>query len=321
MKVAICGAGDMGGVHFDTFSKIEGVKVVAVSDPDAPKLGAFAGKGVKVYASSEEMIDKAGADVVSIATPTAFHARLAIRALSRGLHVFCEKPMARTVADGEAMVRAAKDAGRTLAVGYSLRFHEAYRVARDYMMSGRLGRVGTVRTSRCAQATSAWHDDIEANGGAAFELLTHDLDWLQWSLGPVKRVFARGLARGRKTVDGDYVLAVVRFASGVIAHLEGSLAEVGEFYATYEIAGDGGLISYDTRKSGVLQMRLLMSEGLRVTTDTPALERPFARQIASFVAAVREGRSYELSAEEALPALRLAAAVLESIDSGRPVIL
>lgn len=274
-----------------------------------------------MYASSEEMIDSVDADIVSITTPTAFHASLTIRALGRGRNVFCEKPMARTLADGERMAKAAERAGKTLGIGYSLRFHDAYRMAREHMISGRLGRVGTVRTSRCAQSTVRWHSDIEANGGAIFELLTHDLDWLQWSLGPVKRIFVRGLARGKRTVERDYALAVVRFASGAIAHLEGSLAEAGEFYAAYEIAGTGGLLAYDTRKSGVVETRLAGPGGLRAATDAPAGERPFAKQIASFVAAVRDGREYEVNGEEALPALRLAAAAFESLEAGRPVSL
>jgi predicted dehydrogenase len=319
MKVAICGAGDIGSVHLETLAAIAGVEVVAASDPDAARLAAAAARGARTFASSEEMIDKTAADIVTIATPTQFHASLARKALGRGMHVFCEKPMARTYADGAAMVEAARKADRQLGIGYSLRWHDAYRLARDYIREGKLGRVGTVRTSRCAAAAPRWLEDVKANGGAVFELLTHDLDWLRWSLGPVKRIFTRGRARGADTVEKDYCLAVLRFENGTIGHLEGSLAEVGDFYATYEIAGSEGLLAYDTRKSATLETRVETGEGVRIAANAPGRRSVFAREFEAFVSAVREGRPFEVSGEEALPALRLAEAAFESLQSGRPV--
>ena len=317
MKVAICGAGDIGSVHFETLAAIPGVEVVAVSDPDAARLEAV--RDARKFASSDEMLEKASADMVTIAAPTQFHARLAIKALGRGMHVFSEKPMARNYADGVAMVEAARKAGRQLGIGYSLRWHDAYRLARDYMKDGRLGRIGTVRTSRCASAAPRWLDDVKANGGAVFELLTHDLDWLQWSLGPVKRIFTRGRAKAADTVERDYALAVLRFENGAIGHLEASLAEVGDFYATYEIAGSEGLLAYDTRKSATLETRVETGEGVRMAANAPGEKSLFAREFEAFVAAVREGRPFEVSGEEALPALRLAEAAFESLRSGKPV--
>jgi predicted dehydrogenase len=319
MKFAICGAGEMGQAHFETLRSLKGVEVVAISDPDARLASPFASRGIKVYARSEDMIDELRADCVSIATPTAFHSALACRALSKGFNVFCEKPMARTVDEGLAMVNAAAAARKTLGVGYVLRFHDAYRLARELVQAGKLGSAGTVRTSRCAQPGPDWRTDVAANGGAAFELLTHDLDWLSWSLGPVTRIFARGLAKGRQRVEKDYVLAVLRFACGAIGHLEGSLAEAGEFYASYEIAGDAGLLSYDTRRSAVLEARLLDAGRLRTMSQAPQNERPFARQMRAFAEAVEKGAEYEVSGQAALPALRLAAAVEQSVQSGAPV--
>lgn len=319
MNVVICGAGEMGKLHFETFSNIDGLNVVAVSDPLPERIGSFSERGVRTFAHSEEMLDTVEADIAVVATPTGFHAPLSIQALEKGMHVFSEKPMARTVAEGEAMVAAAGKTAGTLGIGYVLRFHDAYRTARNYVTGGRLGRVGTVRTSRCGASRAPWHSDIEAHGGAAFELLTHDLDWLAWALGPVKRVFARGLAKDKKKLERDYVLAVVRFESGAIGHLEGSLAEMEDFYASYEIAGSEGLISYDTRKTAVLEARFMTPEGLRTSSEAPRNQRPFARQINAFVQACKTGDNYEMSGEEALKALRLTAAVDESVQSGQAI--
>ncbi len=319
MKIVICGAGQMGRLHLETFSAIDGVTIAAVADPDPERTGALAEKGIRTFGDGDEMLATVKADVAVIATPTAFHAPLAIRAFEKGMHVFCEKPMARNLADGQAMVKAAEKAGRKLAVGYVLRFHDAYILAHDYIADAKLGRIGTVRTSRCAENPQAWTRDIEAHGGAVFELLTHDLDWLTWSLGGVKRIFARGLAKGKAKVERDYCLVVVRFENGVIGHLEGSLAEVGESYASYEIAGSGGLLAYDTRKSSVLEARLITSEGLRSSSETPRNERPFAREIHAFVEVLERDSAFEIFPQEALETLRLTSAVFESVRSGQPV--
>ncbi len=319
MKVAICGAGQMGHAHFITLSEIDRVQVVAVADPASEKLGIYSERGVATFGSAEEMLDKANADIAVIATPTAFHAPLAIRALDRDMHVFCEKPMARTSSEGRKMVAAAEKSGKTLGVGYVLRHHEAYVLARNYICSGRLGNIGTVRTSRSASVAPRWTADIEANGGAAFELLTHDLDWLRWSLGPVRRIFARGLASRGAIVERDYCLAIIRFENGAIAHLEGSLAEADQFFAAYEVAGDAGLLSYDTRKSIVLEARLMTAEGLAASSETPQNERPFTRQVRAFLDAVESGRKYEVDGREGLESLVLTEAVLACIQSGEPV--
>ena len=319
MKVIICGAGDMGGVHFETYSSIDGVSVAAVSDPDPRRLQPFERRAARLYSSSEEMIDEVAADCVSIAAPTAFHAPLAIRALSRGMNVFCEKPMARTLAQGKAMTAAAKKARKILAIGYVLRFNEAYRLAREMVMSGRLGTIGTIRTSRCARLSALWHSDVAANGGATFELLTHDLDWLAWTLGPVRRVFARGLSAGARAGKRDYTLALLRFRNGAVAHLEGSLAEAGDFYATYEIAGSGGLLSYDTRRSASLEASLITPSGLESYRKAPSAVRPFASQIQTFVDCVRRGTPFSPSPAESLTALRLASAVEKSVLTGKPM--
>jgi predicted dehydrogenase len=319
MKVAICGLGDMGMVHFETLAALEDTVVVAAADPDPDKAARARNRGIRVYPAAEEMIGEIKADCVSIATPTSSHARLAIRALERGMDVFCEKPLARTFEEGVAMVRAAQKARKLLGAGYVLRFHDAYRLAREMARGGRLGQIGTVRTSRCAHLSAPWHRDVEANGGATFELLTHDLDWLSWTLGPVRRVFARGLARGKKTVERDYTLAVLRFADGTIGHLEGSLAEAGEFYAAYEIAGDAGLLAYDTRRAATLEARLMTAEGVETLSEAPQAVRPFVRQMRSFAQALAGGAPYEVSGEAALPALRLAEAVYESVQTGSRV--
>lgn len=315
MRVAVCGYGDMGMVHVETLSALPGIEVVAVADPVADRAAAAARRGLKVYADAEEMIDTVKADVVSIATPTCSHAALATRALSRGAHVFCEKPMARRVDEGRAMLDAARESGRTLAIGFTLRFNEAYRAAREAVRSGKLGRIGTVRTSRCARMAAAWHADVAGNGGAAFELLSHDLDWLNWTFGRPLRIFARGLSKGKKSVEGDYTLAVLRMADGTIAHLEGSLAEVGEFHASYEIAGSGGLLAYDTRRSATLEGKFVTETGIEVISETPQSNRPFARQMRAFVDSVTSGREFEVPCEDALTALELAAAVEKSTET------
>jgi predicted dehydrogenase len=96
---------------------------------------------------------------------------------------------------------------------------------------------------------------VEKSGGIIFDLMVHDIDWLQWCFGPISRVYARGLTErlGKGELDFlDYALLTLRHASGVISHAEGTWADPGGFATTFEVAGDAGLLAHDSRRAVAL---------------------------------------------------------------------
>ena len=146
----------MGMVHYLSYQKIAGVRVVAMCDVDPARLaGDWTGikgnfgppgeqmdlSGVAMYSSTEELIADPNVELVDITLPPALHADIAVAALQAGKHVFCEKPMALAVGDCDRMVAAASEADRNLMIGHVLPFFPEYAWALREIRSGKHGRL------------------------------------------------------------------------------------------------------------------------------------------------------------------------------------
>src|SRR5205085_108295 len=132
-------------------------------------------------------------DVVDVCVPTPAHRAAVEAALAAGVeHVFVEKPIARTVADAEAMLAAAARAGATLYVGHVVRFTPAFVALREAVLRGDVGTPAVVRTARGGPyPAGTWFADRAQSGGAVVDMLVHDFDWLRWTFGEVERVYCR----------------------------------------------------------------------------------------------------------------------------------
>jgi predicted dehydrogenase len=108
--------------------------------------------------------------------------------------VFCEKPLARTLADAEAMVRAADEARVTLAVGHVVRFFPEYRQAKELLDAGTLGKPAIVTMTRgnfAVGSARGWYLDEDKSGGVVLDLMLHDLDTVRWWFGEPSRIYAK----------------------------------------------------------------------------------------------------------------------------------
>src|SRR5664279_4711473 len=127
LRVGVVGTGFMGETHVAAWAA-EGIRAV-IHDVDSGRAATLAERyGAQVAATREELLG--AVDVVDVCTPTHLHAEVAIAAARAGCHVICEKPMARTLADAEAMLAAARDAGVRLFVAHVVRFFPEYVAAR-----------------------------------------------------------------------------------------------------------------------------------------------------------------------------------------------
>src|SRR3989441_5530492 len=134
--------------HAEAFQMVPEAEVVAVADVDLGRAQALADKyGVpQVFSSYEELLAQADVEAVSVALPVFVHAPATIAALEAGKHVLCEKPMARSGAEAQAMVDAAKKNGRKLAVYWRNRFGARAMKAQQLLDAGELGKVYYTRT-------------------------------------------------------------------------------------------------------------------------------------------------------------------------------
>ena len=149
IKLGLIGCGWYGGVVLDAAFKAGGVELVAVCDVDSDHLDKTAqkyaplqsGRAPKRYKDWQELLATPGLQAVVIATPPHWHALPFIEACRRGLDIYCEKPLAYDVAEGRAMVEAAKTAGRIVQVGFQRRQSQAIRQAAEYIAGGAPGRI------------------------------------------------------------------------------------------------------------------------------------------------------------------------------------
>lgn len=201
-------------------------RIVAVYDPDADRAAAFgAASGATAMASEDELLD-AGLDAVYVCTWTSEHPRLVRAALERGLAVFCEKPLAVDLPTAVALAGDVERAGVVNQVGLVLRDSPALLAVRELLGDAEVGRVMSVvfRDDQYLPTqgmyASTWRGDRAlAGSGTLLEHSIHDLDLLEWLLGPITELSAR--TSEFHGLDGieDLSVALVQFESGAIGTL------------------------------------------------------------------------------------------------------
>lgn len=229
-RVGFLGVGWIGRHRMQAMADTGLVEVAAVADP-SPEMAAEA---CKIAPDAEQVADlegllAAGVDGVVIATPSALHAAQAIRALEAGAAVFCQKPLGRTALEAAAVVAAARQADRLLAVDLSYRFTEGMRRIREIVAAGELGRVfaGDLVFHNAYGPDKPWFYDPElSGGGCVMDLGVHLVDLAMWTLGfpEVEDVqadlFAGGAPlAGRTDTVEDYAEARLTLAGGTVVRI------------------------------------------------------------------------------------------------------
>ncbi len=231
-KVAIVGFGFMGRMHFGAWKKARGAKVTAICDSNLAQLktakaGNQAGTdtttdfpGIEIFDDFDAMIQSGGFDIVDITLPTPLHPSTCQKALAAGYHVLCEKPMALTLKECDAMLAAAKKAPGQFLIAQCLRFWPEYVYIKQLIDSGRFGQVKAGDFSRFAAAPgwnnngNSWFLDESKSGGVVFDLHIHDADMVNYLFGMPETVSSRAHVRA----DGltDHLSTIYGFANKVI---------------------------------------------------------------------------------------------------------
>ncbi|HEV2438805.1 MAG TPA: Gfo/Idh/MocA family oxidoreductase [bacterium] len=200
LKIGLIGAGAMGRRHLEALARDARARVVGVADAaeDAAR-SAAAEAGAKPCRDLADLAD-AGAEAVFVTLPNAFHAQVALDALDRGLHVFSEKPMAITLADGRAVAERVRRAGRAYQIGFNRRWAPAYRFLRSRIDAGFAPYSANVKMNDGDMRTPNWYTNVEICGGFMYDTAVHLVDMVAWLVGPIERV----AALGRRSCYPDY---------------------------------------------------------------------------------------------------------------------
>jgi predicted dehydrogenase len=207
-RLGFLGVGWIGLLRLKSLAQSGAGTIVAVADPAAERAHEVrvVAPGCELAGTLAELLDLE-LDGIVIATPSALHAEQAVHALEHGHAVFCQKPLARTAAETQRVIAAARAADRLLGVDLSYRYTSALRRVRHLVRSGAIGAVHTVDlTFHNAYGPSAsWaRDPALAGGGCVIDLGIHLIDMLLWVLDhPVEHVHGTRYARGVRLASGD----------------------------------------------------------------------------------------------------------------------
>jgi len=336
LTVGLVGSGFMGGVHAAAWARLaelgHPVTIAGCHSLEPVSARSLAERyGFALYDSLDALI--AASDVVDVCTPTHLHLDHAGRAANAGRHVVCEKPLARTAADAAALVRLCERSGVHLLVGHVVRFFPEYAAAKAAVDRGEIGEVAVIRLTRCsfkpqADHPESWFHNPALSGGMMLDLMIHDFDYARWVGGDVTRVFARHVGDRATGLTGDYALVTLRHASGALSHVEGGWAYPKPLFRTaLEIAGSGGLIEHPASRPspvGVYLHQASAGAGPDIAVPgSPLLpdDDPYQVEIAHFYDVLMARAEPRVTGRDALAAVRIALAAIESAQTGRPVAL
>jgi predicted dehydrogenase len=256
IEVAILGCGQMGQNVVRTLENSPRVRGITGFDPKPERLEelnkAF---GVKTAHGLEEVLRNPEIELVFVTASNNAHKDLAVAALEAGKAVMCEKPMATTIRDAEAMVQAAERTDGFLQIGFELRYSHLYTTVKDWIDRGLLGRV---LNTQCTYATSAWgrHDGwrvaSKTSGGMFGEKLSHYVDLVRWWIGDeVEEVYATCAPNVIPYYEvHDNYHCNYRFKSGAVSELTFMMGPAATFKgdplqnAVSQQSGDGHVLRY-----------------------------------------------------------------------------
>lgn len=321
LKVGLIGCGGMGASLARQCNSLENADVTDVYDPDSAAAEKIAQElGAKVHTSHEQLLS-GDVDAVIIAPPNDLHAPMTIEAAKRGKHVFCEKPMAMSVADCDAMIEAADAAGIKLMVGQVLRLIDVFWKTHQIAASGELGTpfaMSVVRLSGIDTLARGWRATIKQSGGILYEVHVHELDFMRHVMGEAKSVYAStGHFTPAKVEFEDVAVVHIRYESGGIGILHcGTSSSIGRngmmvqcSEGTVTNGGFGGPIQY-------------ARFGEEITTIEPSdiqKEDPYREEVRSWVDAITRGTPMVFDGRDGRAAIELVEAAYLSASTGRVV--
>ncbi len=249
LHTGIVGCGKVGHIHASALRNLNESHFTAVCDLDMDRAKSFAQTyNVKAYNDVKEMITDADIDAVVVGTPHPFHAAPTIAALEAGAHVIVEKPLASCLEDCDAMITVAKEKDRQLAVISQRRFYAPVRRVKMAIDEGKLGKpvIGMVHMlgwrDKDYYESDVWRGTWKGEGGGVLvNQAPHQLDLLQWFMGPVDELYGYWDNFNHDYIEvEDTALAVLRFKNGSLGNILVSNAQNPALYGKVFLHGKNG---------------------------------------------------------------------------------
>ncbi len=319
MRIGVIGFGKAGRQHAEAARRSGRAEVAAIADPAPAARLAAEELGIPCWASYDVMLAEAKLDAVVISLPHAALPAAALTAVTHGLHILLEKPMAASSAEAREVVRACRKANVRLMVNFVHRFRAEYRQAQAAISAGAIGRpvliVDAMASGRSDLPPWVW-DHATSGGGMMMYNGIHSLDRLAWLAGsPIARVSGMVGTFCYPVADEDSAIATLTFANGalgvVIQHKSQAAATLAGWQSTVYGTNGGLRIATDAGLE-------LISDKERFTLQTGEDHR-FLGAFREFAAAVQEDRDPAPSGEDGVRALLAAEALYEAAHGGKTI--
>lgn len=323
VRVGVIGLG-IGKRHLQSYAGMDGVSITAIGDVDREAAERLALEyGAAAFTDPLALLASGSVDAVSLCTPPRFHRPLTEAAAAAGIHVLCEKPMAPSLADCDAMSAACRAAGVRLMVAQKKRFHPLIQRIKT-LTEGELGPIRwAVGKYALGRVPKDWFWSEADGGGPLLENSIHTVDMCRFLLGEVRSVYAEGdnLFNPERRPQLDTAAVTLRFTSGAVAALGlGQAAEWGYANESFFFAGDGG----EVRLSGRFDRPTEWWFARRADPTRPEVESTpeddcFDREISHFLECARTGAEPLVTGEMGRGSVAVCLAIKESARTGQPV--
>ena len=341
IKVGIIGAGAIGSVHANAYTKVENAEVVALCDilPDKLKAKAAQHNIGKTYATAAELLADPEIQAVDVCVPNFEHAPIAIQAFQAGKHVMLEKPMALNAQQGLEILKARDAAGKILQMGMVRRQSPNSEILREEIAAGRLGEIYQINVKQIRRrgipGMGGWFTTkAQSGGGALIDIAVHSFDLALWTTNywNPTRVSARAYSKfgspmkdykyvsmwaGPPNYDGvfdvdDYVTGLVRFDTRATMTFQVSWAANSEDGNFMEILGDKGGAVFDFSNN----LKFFTEVNGRIANVEPQFKKEgvdiFAKELTKFIAAINGEGEVPATGEQGVIDMKLLDAVYRS---------
>ncbi|MBV7508367.1 Gfo/Idh/MocA family oxidoreductase [Bacillus sp. sid0103] len=336
LRVGIIGCGSIAQHrHIPEYQANRNVEIVAVCDIDEERVKEIAEKyELAAYTSFDELISSGTVDAVSVCTPNYLHAPISIAALNANLHVLCEKPMATSKQEAEAMIAAAKESGKKLMIAHNQRFVPSHQRARQLIASGEIGKIYSFRTAFGHGGPEGWSVDgkdswffqkEKAFVGAMGDLGVHKTDLLRYVLGEeIVEVGAFVETSSKEFADvDDNAVCVLKTESGMIGTLAASWSYKGKEDNSTIIYGEKAILRLEDNPTYSLVVQYANGEvvnyelGKIQSNDEGGQNNTHV--IEKFVDSVLQDQEPPVPGEEGMKSLEVILAALESNETKKIV--
>ncbi|HEX4783077.1 MAG TPA: Gfo/Idh/MocA family oxidoreductase [Candidatus Sulfotelmatobacter sp.] len=326
IRYAVVGLGHLAQVAvLPAFRSAGNSELFALVSGDPDKLEKLGKKYSLDHLYSDQDYSRAlsNVDAVYLAVPNHLHREYAVRASAAGVHVLCEKPMAVSSEDCEAMIAAAKQNHAKLMIAYRLHFEAANLEAVELARSGKLGDL-RIFTSEFAQQVARDNirvtEPVARGGGAVYDMGVYCINASRYLFGeePVEVMATAGNDGDERFKLVEEMMSVVmRFPEGRLGSFTCSFgaADIGR----YTLIGTKGVLRADPAYEYAMALKRQVTIGEKTTSKTYAKRDQFAAQIFYFSDCILKDKEPEPSGLEGLADVRIVEAICESARTRRPV--